>query len=67
MTSEAGVCSSDEWNAISEEEREEMGLSFENDGEFWMCYDDFIVRKNKSKREPKKLSFQNELIVLVVE
>ena len=59
MTSEAGVCSSDEWNAISEEEREEMGLSFENDGEFWMCYDDFIVRETKTNTNKKQLCFQN--------
>lgn len=33
--------SSDEWAMIAEEEREEMGLTFSNDGEFWMCFDDF--------------------------
>ena len=27
--------SSDEWNGVSEEEREAMGLVYEDDGEFW--------------------------------
>ena len=31
---------------ISEEEKEEMGLTFSNDGEFWMCFDDFKVSYN---------------------
>lgn len=38
---------SDEWNAVSEEDRADMGLSFDHDGEFWMCYEDF---KNEFQR-----------------
>jgi len=32
---------SDEWNNISDEYKEELGLSFDHDGEFWMCFEDF--------------------------
>ena len=32
---------STEWNSISNDEKESMGLVFDNDGEFWMSYDDF--------------------------
>ncbi|VEN47957.1 unnamed protein product [Callosobruchus maculatus] len=30
-----------EWRFISEEEKEELGLTFDNDGEFWMSFKDF--------------------------
>merc|ERR1712178_270448 len=30
-----------EWKFISEEQRREIGLSFDDDGEFWMSYQDF--------------------------
>ncbi|XP_067950121.1 calpain-5-like [Watersipora subatra] len=33
--------SSPEWQKISESERKKMGLVFEDDGEFWMHFDDF--------------------------
>ena len=33
---------SSEWSDIAESERKKLGLSFDNDGEFWMSYDDFI-------------------------
>ena len=34
----ATINSSEEWTLISEEEREEMGLSFDFDGEFWLLF-----------------------------
>lgn len=33
---------SKEWKAISNRERQMMGLVFKDDGEFWMTFDDFI-------------------------
>ncbi|CAB3247107.1 unnamed protein product [Arctia plantaginis] len=33
---------SPEWRYIPETEKEEMGLNFDDDGEFWMSYQDFI-------------------------
>ncbi|XP_043194204.1 calpain-5-like isoform X1 [Amphibalanus amphitrite] len=33
---------SPEWSKISESEREKIGLTFDNDGEFWMTFDDFV-------------------------
>ncbi|KAF2359806.1 Peptidase C2 calpain large subunit domain III [Trinorchestia longiramus] len=32
---------SEEWQFIPQEEKEEMGLTFEHDGEFWMAYKSF--------------------------
>ena len=32
---------SDEWNNLEEETREEMGLTKDHDGEFWMSLEDF--------------------------
>ncbi|XP_050311774.1 calpain-A-like isoform X2 [Anthonomus grandis grandis] len=32
---------SPEWRFIGESEKEELGLTFDNDGEFWMSYKDF--------------------------
>ncbi|XP_052104854.1 calpain-5-like [Mytilus californianus] len=32
---------SDEWNKIPEEEKKRVGLTFEEDGEFWMSFDDY--------------------------
>ncbi|GAV05007.1 hypothetical protein RvY_15199-1 [Ramazzottius varieornatus] len=32
---------SPEWNQISQQKRKELGLIFEDDGEFWMAFDDF--------------------------
>ncbi|ENN70897.1 hypothetical protein YQE_12302, partial [Dendroctonus ponderosae] len=32
---------SPEWRFISESEKEELGLTFDNDGEFWMAFKDF--------------------------
>ncbi|OWA53216.1 Calpain-5 [Hypsibius exemplaris] len=32
---------SGEWNQISQAKRQELGLVFEDDGEFWMAFDDF--------------------------
>ncbi|XP_064089710.1 calpain-B-like isoform X11 [Macrobrachium nipponense] len=34
---------SQEWQFIPEEEKEEIGLTFEHDGEFWMSLKDFLV------------------------
>jgi calpain len=34
--------SSPEWDSIDDETKEELGLCFDADGEFWMCYEDFI-------------------------
>ncbi|XP_077993583.1 calpain-1 catalytic subunit-like [Glandiceps talaboti] len=31
-----------EWKLLAKSERDEIGLVFENDGEFWMSYDDFV-------------------------
>ncbi|XP_046400174.1 calpain-A-like isoform X4 [Ischnura elegans] len=35
---------SPEWRFISDSEKEEIGLTFEHDGEFWMSYRDFLSR-----------------------
>ncbi|XP_076262784.1 calpain-A-like [Rhynchophorus ferrugineus] len=32
---------SPQWNAISSSEKQELGLVFENDGEFWISFEDF--------------------------
>lgn len=34
---------SPEWNQITESERERIGLTFDEDGEFWMPFDDFCT------------------------
>jgi len=39
--------SSPQWNSVSQSEREEMGLTFGDDGEFWMSYNDFIANYQK--------------------
>jgi len=31
------------WNKISQSEKDKIGLTFEDDGEFWMLYDDFVT------------------------
>ncbi|ELU02909.1 hypothetical protein CAPTEDRAFT_151195 [Capitella teleta] len=36
-----------EWSLISEEEREEHGLNFSDDGEFWMAFKDFQANFQK--------------------
>ncbi|XP_029107050.1 calpain-5-like isoform X3 [Scleropages formosus] len=33
--------SSEEWNKVSKSEREKLGVTVEDDGEFWMNFDDF--------------------------
>lgn len=33
---------SPEWRYISEEEKEDLGLTFDDDGEFWMSYKDYV-------------------------
>uniref|UniRef100_A0A3Q1F5K9 Calpain 5a n=1 Tax=Acanthochromis polyacanthus TaxID=80966 RepID=A0A3Q1F5K9_9TELE len=35
--------SSEEWQKVSKSERERMGVTVEDDGEFWMTFDDFIA------------------------
>ncbi|XP_046375985.1 calpain-B-like isoform X5 [Haliotis rufescens] len=40
---------SQEWSLISPEEKEEMGLTFDDDGEFWMAFSDF--KENFTKLE----------------
>lgn len=34
---------SQEWQFIPDEEKEEIGLTFDDDGEFWMSYKDFVT------------------------
>ncbi|KAL7636763.1 UNVERIFIED_CONTAM: hypothetical protein RMT77_012517 [Armadillidium vulgare] len=31
-----------EWNSVSEDERDKLGITFDDDGEFWMPFSDFI-------------------------
>ncbi|PIK52423.1 putative calpain-5 isoform X1 [Apostichopus japonicus] len=33
---------SEEWNKVSESQRKSLGITFEDDGEFWMPYEDFL-------------------------
>lgn len=33
---------SQEWRFIPDSEKEEIGLTFDKDGEFWMSYKDFV-------------------------
>ncbi|MEQ2262314.1 Calpain-5 [Xenotaenia resolanae] len=35
--------SSEEWKKVSKSERERMGVTVQDDGEFWMTFDDFIA------------------------
>ncbi|XP_041850010.1 calpain-5-like [Melanotaenia boesemani] len=35
--------SSEEWKKVSKSEREKMGVTVQDDGEFWMKFDDFIA------------------------
>ncbi|XP_030249769.1 calpain-5a [Sparus aurata] len=35
--------SSEEWQKVSKSERERIGVTVQDDGEFWMTFDDFIV------------------------
>ena len=43
-----------EWQYIPDEEKDNIGLNFENDGEFWMSYKDF--RNNWDQLEICNLS-----------
>lgn len=36
------ILRSPEWRYIPESEKEEIGLTFDDDGEFWMSYRDFL-------------------------
>ncbi|XP_041353027.1 calpain-A-like isoform X3 [Gigantopelta aegis] len=38
---------SPEWQYIPEEEKQEIGLTFDDDGEFWMSYKDFSMNYHK--------------------
>lgn len=38
---------SSEWNYINEAERQKLGLSFSDDGEFWMSFQDFVQNFEK--------------------
>lgn len=38
---------SDEWKSLSSVEKTNLGLTFENDGEFWMSFDDFATNFSK--------------------
>ena len=33
---------SDHWNRVPAREREKMGLNYDDDGEFWMEFNDFL-------------------------
>ena len=33
----------EEWSFISDEEKERLGITFDNDGEWWMSYKDFLT------------------------
>ena len=33
---------SEEWNAVSDQQKKDLGLQLEKDGEFWMSFDDFV-------------------------
>ncbi|XP_029027143.1 calpain-5-like isoform X2 [Betta splendens] len=35
--------SSEEWKKVSKSEREKLGVTVQDDGEFWMTFDDFIT------------------------
>jgi hypothetical protein len=35
--------SSNAWDAISDEEKQELGVKALHDGEFWMSFDDFFT------------------------
>uniref|UniRef100_A0A3P9HBS9 Calpain 5a n=1 Tax=Oryzias latipes TaxID=8090 RepID=A0A3P9HBS9_ORYLA len=35
--------SSEEWKKVSKSEREKMGVTVDDDGEFWMTFDDFLT------------------------
>ncbi|PAA60754.1 hypothetical protein BOX15_Mlig019924g1 [Macrostomum lignano] len=39
--------SSPEWSILSEDEKKKMGLSFDDDGEFWMSFQDFCSNFQK--------------------
>lgn len=41
------IFSSPEWHYISSEDKEELGLNFDADGEFWMSYKDFLKHFNR--------------------
>lgn len=45
---------SDQWNQLSDEEKEEVGLIYDDDGEFWMSFEDF--KSNFTKVEICMLS-----------
>lgn len=36
------ISRSPEWSSISDKERDKLGLTFDDDGEFWMPFDDFL-------------------------
>ncbi|VDK28360.1 unnamed protein product [Gongylonema pulchrum] len=36
-----------EWQYLSKHDHEELGLVFAHDGEFWMCYEDFVHNFDK--------------------
>nr|AAW26622.1 SJCHGC01809 protein [Schistosoma japonicum] len=38
---------SKEWSLISPEQRQQLGLTFDDDGEFWMSYQDFVSNFEK--------------------
>ena len=38
---------SDEWNKVSTEEKAELGVTYDHDGEFWMPFSDFVREFNR--------------------
>lgn len=60
----SAYCRSPEWQFIPEDEKEEVGLTFDRDGEFWMSFRDFsaqysrleIVNLNADSLEEEELS-----------
>ena len=37
------VCRSEEWDSLTSNERNKMGLTFQSDGEFWMPFSEFCT------------------------
>jgi hypothetical protein len=38
---------SNEWSMLGDKERQQLGLTFDDDGEFWMAFNDFVRNFHK--------------------